>query len=553
MGNPLRRSCRALLFLIGMIVAASLPAQDFRVDRLDADPVPAQVLTGTLDSQFTAVEGQAIFETSRQPRWWRLTATRDVPAALAPQLVLKSPYLTRVEVWTPGEVLPQQRALYGPSTDPQYSSRALVTALPNGLDAGQTIYLRLRAPTSQPMPVAVESMSDVHANDLRHVALRTAVLVTMIVLAVLALGFRIGDGEASYTFLLLTLLAQMGYLAVTGGELGQLPLLSEVIDGDPRVGRLLGLVALLASNHFLSFYLNLRERKPRMMKVMRACNAVLGVLLVVTLATPADIVAAIANVVLMIVTALLFVGSLIGTIERQRPACFVLLAWLPMSVLVAWRVAELQGWIATSEWLLYAFPAGFAAAGLVLMVGLADGMQQLRRDRDRVSQLAMYDTLTGALSRTAIEERLRDAIRQARRHGKRLSVVFFDIDRFKHINDEYGHRVGDEYLRIIVLRARNRLRVYDTCGRYGGDEILVILPDTGLHEAIGVAENLRVAINCRPLSIDGRLFNASLSLGVAELASDEELAQLVERADVALYASKSAGRDCVSGHAMATA
>lgn len=553
MGNPLRRSCLALFVLIGMLVAASLPAQDFRVDRLDADPVPAEVLVGALDSQFAAVEGQAVFETSRQPRWWRLTATRDVPTAQAPQLVLISPYLTQVEVWTPGEVLPQQRALYGPHADLQYSTRALVTALPRGLAAGETIYLRLRAPTSQPMPVAVEPMSVVHAKDLRHVALRTAIVVTMIVLAVLALGFRVWGGEASYTFLLLTLLAQMGYLTVTGGELQLLPLLSEAIDGDPRVGRLLGLAALLASNHFLSVYLNLRERQPRMMQVMRACNAVLGLLLIVTLATPADIVAVIANVVLMIVTTLLFVASLIGTIERQRPARFVLLAWLPMFVLIAWRVAELQGWIPTSEWLLYAFPGGFAVAGLVLMVGLADGMQQLRRDRDRVSQLAMYDTLTGALSRTAIEERLRDAIREARSHGKRLSVVFFDIDRFKHINDEHGHRVGDEYLRIIVLRARNRLRVYDTCGRYGGDEILVILPDTGLREAIGVAENLRAAVNCRPLSIDGRLFNASLSLGVAELAADEEMAQLVERADVALYASKSAGRDRVSGHAVATA
>lgn len=550
MGN---RRWWALFFLFGMFVAAPLPAQDFRVARLDADPVPAEVLTGALDDQFTAVDGQAILETKRQPRWWRLTAIRDVPIAQAPQLVLKSPYLAQVEVWLPGAVLPQQRALYGPMADLQYSSRALVTALPRGLIAGETIYLRLRAPTSQPMPIAVEPMSVVHAKDLRHVALRASALAAMIMLAVLALGIRIGVGEASYTFLLLTLLAQMGYLAVTGGELQLLPGVAELVGSDPRVGRLLGLVALLASNHFLAFYINLRKRQPRMMRVMQACNAVLGLLLIVTLTTSADVVAIIGNVVLMFVTTVLVVASLVGTIKRQRPAYFVLLSWLPMFGLIAWRLAELQGWIPTSEWLLYAFPAGFAVAGLVLMVGLADGMQQLRRDRDRVSQLAMYDTLTGALSRTAIEERLRDAIREARSHGKRLSVVFFDIDRFKQINDEHGHRVGDEYLRIIVLRARNRLRVYDTCGRYGGDEILVILPDTGLHEAIGVAENLRSAVNGRPLSIDGRPFNASLSLGVAELAPGEEMAQLVERADVALYASKSAGRDCVSGHAMATA
>ena len=104
------------------------------------------------------------------------------------------------------------------------------------------------------------------------------------------------------------------------------------------------------------------------------------------------------------------------------------------------------------------------------------------------------------------------------------------------------------------MAARNRLRVYDACGRYGGDEILVILPDTELREAMGVAENLRSAINGRPLSIDGRLFEASLSLGVAELRQDDEMAQLIERADKALYASKAAGRNRVSnGHAVSTA
>jgi diguanylate cyclase (GGDEF)-like protein len=85
-------------------------------------------------------------------------------------------------------------------------------------------------------------------------------------------------------------------------------------------------------------------------------------------------------------------------------------------------------------------------------------------------------------------------------------------------------------------------------GRFGGDEILVVLPDTQLREALGVAENLRVSVNCRPLSIDGRLFPATLSLGVAELHHGESVEKLLERADAALYASKAAGRDRVTGY-----
>jgi diguanylate cyclase (GGDEF)-like protein len=98
------------------------------------------------------------------------------------------------------------------------------------------------------------------------------------------------------------------------------------------------------------------------------------------------------------------------------------------------------------------------------------------------------------------------------------------------------------------LRTRNRLRTYDLMGRWGGDEMVVMLPDTRLNEALGVAENLRSAVNCRPLSIDDRLFEASLSLGVAELAAGESVEHLIERADSALYASKTAGRDRVTGH-----
>jgi diguanylate cyclase (GGDEF)-like protein len=553
-GGTLRRTGRAIFFVLGMLLAASVPAQDFRVARLDSDPVPAEVMAGVYDAEFTEVEGQAIFETRREPRWWRLTTTGPVDSADTPQLVMRSPYLNQVEVWLPGAAMPVQRSIYGQFADYEYSTRALVTPLPKGLASGESLYVRVLAPTSQPMPVSIESMSVVHRGDLMHVALRTAVLATMVVLAILALGFRVGVGESSYAYLLLTLMAQIGYLSMTGGEMRLAPTLAGLIGSDPRVVHLLGLIAVLASSHFLAFYMNLGERQPRLMRVVEGCSGALCVLLLLSLATGVEIVVNIANLVLLLLTGTLFAASIVGCVERLRAAYFVLLSWLPLFVLTAWRIGELQEWWPASDWMLYAFPAGFAVAGLVLMVGLADKMHQLRRDRDRASQMATYDKLTGALSRRAIEERLRTAIEEARARRTRLSIVFFDIDRFKQINDEHGHRIGDEFLRIIVQRARNRLRVYDACGRYGGDEILVILPDTELREAMGVAEHLRSAINGRPLSIDGRLFEASLSLGVAELHQDDEMAQLIERADKALYASKAAGRNRVSnGHAITTA
>src|SRR5690606_13329031 len=91
-------------------------------------------------------------------------------------------------------------------------------------------------------------------------------------------------------------------------------------------------------------------------------------------------------------------------------------------------------------------------------------------------------------------------------------------------------------------------RTYDQIGRYGGDEMVVLLPCTGLREAVGVAENLRSAVNSRPIAVDGAVVDVTLSLGVAELQPGESPGQLLERADAALYASKSAGRDRVIGH-----
>ena len=551
MGKPLRRWCQAILASFGMLVAASASAQLFDVARLDADPVPAQVLAGGHARDFVSVDGQSIFETVKKPRWWRLTARQSVPAGESPHLVLRTPFLNHVEVWRPGDVMPVRRGLIGDDADLSFSTRALVVPLTEGLTAGEAIYLRVHMTSPAPMPISVEPLAQVHRRDLRHVALRTLVLGTLGVLAMLAFGFWIGIGERSYAFLFVTLVAQSLYLVCMGGEVRLVPWLSQWIGSDPRAPRMFGLLAVLASNSFFAFYLNLRDQQPRLMQVILGCNVAVLALLAVTFASSASLIALIANLVLVVSAVTVFVASVRGALQRQREAYFMLLSWTPMVVLVVLRVGELLGGWTNPEWMEYAFPIGFAMGGLVLMIGLTDHMHQLRRDRDHANHLATYDALTGALTRSAVTERL-DALAAAAQSARRpLSVVFFDIDHFKRINDEYGHRVGDQTLRIVALRARNRLRTYDLFARYGGDEVLVVLPDTQLREALCVAENLRAAVNCRPLSIDNRLFNVTLSLGVAELHHGESVEKLLERADAALYASKYAGRDRVTAYTAA--
>ncbi|WP_342315722.1 diguanylate cyclase [Lysobacter sp. FW306-1B-D06B] len=544
----MRRWWQAALAGFGMLVATSASAQLFDMSRLDGDPVPAQVVSGGHQSEFARVEGQAIHETSSRPRWWRLTARQSVSPAESPNLVLRFPYLNHVEVWRPGEVLPVRRGLVGSDADPDFSTRALVIPLPQGLATGESIYLRVQALTPSPMAVDVEPLTVVHRQDLRHVALRTFVLGTLVVLALLAVGFWVGIGERSYAYLFLTLASQALYLACVGGEVRALPWLADLVGADPRVGRMFGLLGVLASNSFVALYLNLPERHPRFMRVLHGCNAVLLVLLLANLGSAAGWLGWLANAVFLVSAVTTFVASIAGAWSRQREAYFMVLSWAPMIALVMLRMGELLGGWRNPEWMEYAFPIGLAMGGLVLTIGLTDHMHQMRRDRDHASRLATYDVLTGALTRSAINERL-EALADAAHRGRRpLSVVFFDIDFFKRINDAHGHRVGDQTLRIVALRTRNRLRTYDLFGRYGGDEVLVVLPDTQLREALCVAENLRAAVNCRPLSIDNRLFSTTLSLGVAELHHGESVEKLLERADAALYASKAAGRDRVTGY-----
>lgn len=563
MGEPSRlRWLAATLTVIAAFVATAAPllasgkpasamaaaATGLQVARLDADPVPLQVLEGQFDERFVAADAPVIRETGSSPRWWRITAGHDILAADDPQLVLQSPHLAQVEAWTPGRAMPLQRALIGEHADPRYSTRALVVPLARGLRAGQPVYLRVHARGMASMPVAIEPLAAVHRADLQHVAWRTLALVSLLLLSVLALGFRVGVGERGYAWLSLTLLAQCAFLASSGGEIRLLPWLAGALGNDIRIVRLFGLIATVSGLVFLGHYLDLRARQPRLVRILDGCNLVLAGLIVATLASSSRLVAVFGNLVLLAAAITVLVATVVAVGQRQRAAYFLLIAWLPTTALLVLRVGELLGGWVNPAWMNYALPVALPLSGLVITIGLSDALQQLRRDHDRASRQATYDGLTDALTRPAIEQRLKTAVETAHDSGRPLAVVFFDIDRFKRINDDYGHRAGDACLRIISLRTRNRLRTYDLIGRWGGDEMIVVLPDTRLGEALGVAENLRSAVNCRPLSIDGNLFDASLSLGVAELAAGESAEHLLERADSALYSSKQAGRDRVTGH-----
>jgi two-component system cell cycle response regulator len=169
---------------------------------------------------------------------------------------------------------------------------------------------------------------------------------------------------------------------------------------------------------------------------------------------------------------------------------------------------------------------------------------ELARRNTELEQLARTDVLTGLANRRHADDVLRSTIASARRHDRTLCVVLVDIDRFKTINDVHGHAAGDAVLREIAMRLADGLREEDVAARWGGEEFLLLLPDSP--DATGVCERLRGSIAGRPVNVHGLLeLHVSASFGWAPWSGDETGEALVGRADVALYAAKNGGRDRV--------
>ena len=168
--------------------------------------------------------------------------------------------------------------------------------------------------------------------------------------------------------------------------------------------------------------------------------------------------------------------------------------------------------------------------------------EQLGRQNEKLAELATVDELTGTKNRRRFREDLELLFGQADRLAAPLSLIMLDLDFFKQYNDSFGHRAGDEVLRVTGLILRTVVRGHDVVARYGGEEFVVLLPATDATAALDVAERLRSAIACQAWS--HRKVTASLGVATAGPAT-ADAAALVEEADQALYQSKSAGRNQV--------
>jgi diguanylate cyclase (GGDEF)-like protein len=194
------------------------------------------------------------------------------------------------------------------------------------------------------------------------------------------------------------------------------------------------------------------------------------------------------------------------------------------------------------------------------LLGLDRLLRTIRTNQEQLTRLATTDALTGLANRRHLLAELEKELRRTGRSGRPLSVLMIDLDRFKGINDRHGHAIGDAVLVAVAARCQARLRAIDLCGRVGGEEFVVLLPEADARGATNTAERLCADLAGTPIDTTIGPLRVTISIGVAthqpqdpqpDEATDEDVtlrAQLLlQRADDALYRAKAGGRNCVRG------
>jgi diguanylate cyclase (GGDEF)-like protein len=251
--------------------------------------------------------------------------------------------------------------------------------------------------------------------------------------------------------------------------------------------------------------------------------------------------------------------ALTGLLILQRPlsnaalhlAALAVLLWLlgltqpDPQLLLSNRVNAASA--AVLGWLLAVMSWRTTTQNLALTRLLRQRQQELERQQGELEHLVSHDGLTGLVNRAELERLCRIELLRAQRHGLPVSLLAIDLDHFKHVNDQWGHPVGDAVLVAVADVLRRSVRASDVVGRMGGEEFMVLLPHSDAQAAAALADKLRRAIAAMQVPVGVDRVRLTASVGVASARPGQELSfeSLYRLADRALYQAKAAGRDRV--------
>lgn len=211
----------------------------------------------------------------------------------------------------------------------------------------------------------------------------------------------------------------------------------------------------------------------------------------------------------------------------------------PVHIMEAWKLEFTTIFTALSAFII------FAAVALYYQNSVNRVEASLLEANRRLESLAKTDPLTALHNRRMIEEKIGEEKDQPSVQGRVFSIIMADIDHFKVLNDTYGHQIGDIVLVSLSKILKHATRTGDVVARWGGEEFLILLPDTGAKEACEVAERMRVAVAQTPIFIDDADIRITMTFGVAECSFESGINECIKMADKALYRGKKAGRNAV--------
>jgi len=299
---------------------------------------------------------------------------------------------------------------------------------------------------------------------------------------------------------------------------------------------------------FASRFLALAEHAPRVFRGVQVFAAVGLGLLGISLAMGSQLGAALLAFNFVILFTLLMVALGVVTVWHGRSAGGYFLAASCGAMLGAVTTAlTVWGWVPFHPLGFHGAEIGVLAEATLLALALATQVRQHETARQSAEQLARRDSLTGLHNRRSFWEQAEPIWRTAERNDHLLSLVMLDIDFFTQINDRHGHEVGDRVLVDIAQLLNQSCRAGDILARWGGEEFLLLLPETGLEQACALVERMRQLIAARRLAVKNESIAFTASFGVAARSGHATLGDLISQADDRLYAAKSNGRNQVVG------
>ncbi|MEI7036944.1 diguanylate cyclase [Fulvimonas yonginensis] len=396
---------------------------------------------------------------------------------------------------------------------------------------------------SRPVSFHLEGLTAFLAHDAHWLTLFSACFAVMLTMALMALCFALMLRDntfswyAGYIFCYALIQSlQTGFL-FSPLELGWLAPSADLLES-ASVALSVAFAAL-----FMARFCELQRFAP----LLRAPVLALAIgmpLLVLMRTSPVGLLVQVAQALvdpLLILAALLmFVAATVAAAHGSRHAWFFLIGWTPLLALTALSSAQTSGTLPGMPWLSDASVVAGAFEAIVLSLGLGDRALTMRRDRDLVRQLADNDSLTGVLNRRAWSEAAERMLEDSA--GRPLALLFLDLDRFKLLNDQQGHRAGDRALVEVAEALRAELRPSDLLGRYGGEEFIAMLDGVVEEQAMQVATRLCRRVHRLEIPVNAE-FMLSVSIGVAMRVSGDTVETLIERADQAMYQAKVNGRN----------